>query len=343
MTASKDFTELPVVDASELLHGGPEAQREVAEQLGRAAREVGFMYVSGHGIAPELFDGLLDAARRFFALPHEEKMRSWIGRSRNHRGFVPEGEEVFAQGTADRKEVFGLALDLPLDDPDVRAGTPLLGPNVWPELDGFREATTAYYEAVLAFGQLLFRAFAVALGEEPDTFSRYATKAPSGLRLIHYPYDADALDRPGIGAHTDYECFTLLRPTGPGLEVLNGAGEWIDVPPLGDAFVVNIGDMLELWTNGEFVSTTHRVRRVSEERYSFPLFFNVDYHTRVEPLPRFVTPDRPARPGLVAGEHLWSQVLQVYGYLKDRRAAGELTLPENALALSAGFGRELGD
>ncbi len=65
------------------------------------------------------------------------------------------------------------------------------------------------------------------------------------MRLIHYPYTPDAEDKPGIGAHTDYECFTLLRSTAPGLEVLNGAGAWIDAPPIADAFIVNIGDMLE--------------------------------------------------------------------------------------------------
>jgi isopenicillin N synthase-like dioxygenase len=126
-------------------------------------------------------------------------------------------------------------------------------------------------------------------------------------------------------------------------EVLNGAGEWIDGPPLGNAFVVNVGDMPELWTNGEFVSTTNRVRRVSEERYSFPLFFDVDYHTRVEPLPRFVTPDRPARPGLVAGEHLWPQLLQIYGYLKDGRAQASCSCRKALSRCLEGFGRELGD
>ena len=141
---------------------------------------------------------------------------------------------------------------------------------------------TAYYDAVLEVGQRLLWAFAVALGEDPDVFSRHATKTPSQLRLVHYPYNPDAEDGQGIGAHTDYECFTLLKPTAPGLEVLNGAGEWIDVPPVPGTFVVNIGDMLELWTNGAFVATSHRVRKVAEERYSFPLFFNVDYDTEVE-------------------------------------------------------------
>ncbi len=142
---------------------------------------------------------------------------------------------------------------------------------------------------MLEVGHRLLWAFAVALGEDPDVFSRHATKTPSQLRLVHYPYNAEAKDGQGIGAHTDYECFTLLKPTAPGLEVLNGAGEWIDVPPMEGTFVVNIGDMLELWTNGAFVATSHRVRKVAEERYSFPLFFNVDYHTEVKPLPQFAS------------------------------------------------------
>jgi isopenicillin N synthase-like dioxygenase len=165
------------------------------------------------------------------------------------------------------------------------------------------------------------------------------TKAPSQLRQIHYPYDADAQDSVGIGAHTDYECFTLLRPTAPGLEVLNGAGAWIDVPPLPGAFVINIGDMLETWTNGEFVATTHRVRKVREERYSFPLFFCVDYDTRIAPLPEFVRDGRPARPSLIAGEHLFAQTAQSFAYLKRRIAEGKLQLPDGALGLSS-FGQE---
>jgi isopenicillin N synthase-like dioxygenase len=334
----KDFAELPVIDVSGLRGGRDDDRRRVAAELGRAAREVGFMYVTGTGIAPDLFEDLVAVARRFFALPDEDKMRVWIGHSTNHRGYVPEGEEVFAGGTADRKEAFDLSLDLPVDDPDFLAGNPLLGPNQWPELPGFKAAVTAYYDAVFAFGGELFRAFAVALGEAPGAFDRHVVKPPSQLRLIHFPYDASAEDRIGIGAHTDYECFTLLRPTGPGLEVLNGAGRWIDVPPLPDAFVVNIGDMLELWTNGEFTATTHRVRKVREERYSFPLFFSVDYDTRVAPLERFVSADRPARAGLVAGEHLFAQTAQSFGYLKQRLAEGRLTLPDGALALSS-FGR----
>jgi len=331
MTSAKSFTSVPIIDITGLRSQNDADHQRVAAEIGQAARDVGFFYISGSGIDESLFDGLLDAAKRFFALPVEEKMRSYIGLSRCHRGYVPIGEEGVETGSADLKEAFDTALDLPADDPDYVAGNPMLGPNAWPDLPGFAQAVTAYYDAVLEVGHRLLRAFAVALREDPVVFYRHATKTPSQLRLVHYPYNADAQDGHGIGAHTDYECFTLLKPTAPGLEVLNGAGEWIDVPPVEGTLVVNIGDMLELWTNGEFVATSHRVRKVVEERYSFPLFFNVDYHTEVRPLPQFASRDDRPRSALRAGEHLFAQTAQTFAYLRDRIDSGELVLPDGSL------------
>jgi len=281
----------------------------------------------------------LAAARNFFALPLEDKMTVYIGHSRNHRGYVPEGEEVFAAGTKDRKEAFDLSLDLLADDPDYRAGNPLLGPNPWPPIVGFRDQVMAYYHAVFAVGRALMRGFALALGEAPDFFDPYLKKPPSQLRLIHYPFNPDAGNAMGIGAHTDYECLTLLHSTARGLEVLNSAGQWVEAPPIPGALLINIGDMLEIWTNGEFAATSHRVRPVAEDRFSFPLFFSVDYHTRVAPLARFVTPERPARAGLIAGEHLFAQTALSFRYQKARLARGEIKLPEKYVALSS-FGQE---
>ncbi|GAT15820.1 isopenicillin N synthase family dioxygenase [Mycolicibacterium thermoresistibile] len=332
-----DFTSVPVIDISALRHGSGPGYRRAVTALGDAARHVGFAQLVGHGIDPALFDALVDRTRAFFALPAAEKHRVYIGNSTNHRGYVPPGEEVFAGGTADTKEAFDLSYELPADDPRYLAGDPLLGPNQWPELTGFREAVTAWYDAVFALSRAILRAFAVALGQPPDRFDRYVTTPPSQLRLIHYPADPSAVDRPGIGAHTDYECFTLLRPTAPGLEVLNAAGQWIDVPYLDDAFVLNIGDLLEIWTNGAFVATTHRVRRVTSERYSFPLFVNVDADTEVAPLAEFVDGTARYAP-VIAGEHLFAQTARSFRYLQDRIRRGEVSLPDGAYPLSA-FGR----
>ena len=339
MSGATSFTSVPIVDISGLYSQDRPERERVAGEIGKAASEVGFFYVSGAGVDDTLFERMLGSTKEFFALPLEEKMRSYIGLSQCHRGYVPVGEEGVESGTADLKEAFDTALDLPADDPDYLAGNPMLGPNTWPDLPGFADAVTAYYHAVLDVGHRLLWAFAVALGEGPDTFSRHANKTPSQLRLVHYPYNAHAEDGRGIGAHTDYECFTLLKPTAPGLEVLNGAGEWIDVPPVPGTFVVNIGDMLELWTNCAYVATSHRVRKVKEERHSFPLFFNVDYHTQVKPLPQFASRDDKQRPALRAGEHLFARTAQTFAYLRNRVEAGEVVLPEGSLEIGQ-FGQQ---
>jgi isopenicillin N synthase-like dioxygenase len=195
MSNPAHFSSIPLVDITKLRTGTRAEQQQVAEDLGKAAREVGFIYITGGGIDEALFGGVLDAAKRFFALPHDEKMKVYIGNSRCHRGYVPEGEEVFASGTKDKKEAYDLSIDLPPDDPDYVAGNPLLGPNQWPDLPGFKAAVGSYYTAVFDLGRVLLRGFAMAIGEEPTFFDRYVTKPPSQLRLIHYPFDSSADDR----------------------------------------------------------------------------------------------------------------------------------------------------
>lgn len=314
---TRNFQTVPVVGVAGLGSPDPADRQAVADALGRAAREAGFLYVTGHGLDPALIADLLAAAQRYFAQPINSKLPSYIGRSTNHSGYVPEGEEVFPGGKIDRKEAYDIGLDLPAGD----ERAPMMGPNLWPHDEGFKSAAAAYYSAISGLARRLFGGFALALGLPQDAFEAHLTCPPSQLRVIHYPFDPHAEpDQQGIGAHTDYEFFTLLHGTAPGLEVMNGEGRWIDCPPIPGAFVVNIGDMLEAWTNGEFVATSHRVRKVGEERYSFPFFATLDYWTIVEPHPAFVSPDRPARyPRLVSGDHLMAQTIATFGYLKDRR------------------------
>ena len=322
------FQQLPLVDISPLYSDDPLERRRGAAQLGKAAREVGFFYLTGHQVPDAAIERLVSRSKAYFAQPLAEKMRHYIGHSCNHSGYVPEGEEQFDPNIIDRKEAFDLSFDY-LDETGRR---PMLGPNQWPDLPGFKEDIKAYYDSVLALSECLFRGFALALGLEEDRLLCHVSTPPSQLRLIHYPYDeSPGANTQGIGSHTDYECFTILLSTAPGLEVINGAGQWISVPLVPGAFVINIGDMLEVLSNGAFVATRHRVRKVAEERYSFPLFCALDYDTLIEP----VLP-RPAEAGpspytpVICGEHLYAQTVQTFAYLKRRQSLGEQLLPDGA-------------
>ena len=347
------FERIPLIDIAPLSGTDAAAKAEVARQIAKAASEVGFLYIAGHGIAPALVERLEVQAAAFFALPVAVKQAYYIGNSRAHRGYVPVGEERFygsggdGDSKIDKKEAFDLSIDLPADDPDHVRGYRLLGPNQWPtEVAGFRDDVYAYYRAAVALGRTMFRGFALALGLPETFFDAHLTKPPSQLRLIHYPADPERVETAersgwGIGAHTDYECFTILRATTPGLEALNADGRWIDAPPLPGAFVINIGDMLEALSNGRFIATSHRVRDVPEERYSFPLFCSLDYDTVVEPLPQFVPPgEKPVYRRVIAGEHLLAETMKTFGYLRRLQADGKLAFPDSERDPDVSFGRK---
>ena len=344
----KAFDRIPIVAITPLFTADPVSKARIAREMAQAASEVGFLYVQGHGVPGRLIERLRAKAAAFFALPLARKQSYYIGHSRAHRGYVPVGEERFYSGDpakVDKKEAFDLSIELPEDDPDHVRGYRLLGPNQWPvEVPRFRADVYAYYEAVLALGRTLFRGFALALGLPETFFDAHLNKPPSQLRLIHYPANSErtataASSDWGISAHTDYECFTILHATTPGLEVLNSAGRWIDAPPLPDAFVINIGDMLEALSNGRFIATPHRVRNIADERYSFPLFCSLDYDTVIEPLPSFVgAGEAPKYPRYIAGDHLLAQTMKTFEYLQKLLESGAISLP--ASESDVPFGRK---
>lgn len=322
---------LPLIDISMLTSSQIEDRLSVACELDRACTEAGFLYIRGAQLDGALFRRLVERAKAYFALDPDTKMKSYIGHSKNHSGYVPVGEEQLGTSQADLKEAFDVNCDyIPRE-----GRRPLLGPNQWPEMPGFREDVQAYYQHVTAIGGQLFRAFALALGLDETYFDAHLRHPPSQLRLIHYPYDATAEDRPGIGAHTDYECFTTLFATAPGLQIVDKRGQWTDVPLVEDTMIMNIGDMMEILSNGRYVATRHRVKKVKEERYSFALFHACDYDYAVAPV---IRGEPPRYAPLKGGDHLFNQTAQTFAYLRRRIADGTLVL-SGALPLDS-FGPE---
>jgi isopenicillin N synthase-like dioxygenase len=322
------FDQVPLVDIAPMRSADLGARRAVARPVREICHEVGFMYVANTGIASALIENALAEAKRFFALPLADKMAIEIGKIGYHRGYVPMGAHALDDsGKYDPHEAFEIGLELPPDDPDFLAGNKLYGPNLWPAgLPDFRRHLYAYYEALVELGKLLFRCFALALDIREDFFDERIGKPFSGLRLNYYPPQEPGAV--GIEAHTDYECFTILWQGDHGLEVRNPAGEWVAVPPLPGSFVINIGDMMQRWTNDYFVSTPHRVvNRTGRARYSMPFFYGANYDTIVRPIDRCTGPGNPPRyrPTKCG---LWMEAMLAHAYAYRRADRDKLPDPE---------------
>jgi len=288
--------ELPVFDVSPLRRGEPGALERLGAQVADACTQIGFLYVTGHGVEPTLLAETFAANRRFHARPLADKLA--IKLNRWHRGYQPLGGSTltasarFAPASAaNQLESFFIRHEV---DAGAPSDLPLHGANQWPADDAaFKITVQAYDAAIRGVAQALLPVFSVAVGEDPGFFgSRFASPA-TALRLIHYPPASPGAPY-GAHPHTDYGFLTLLaQDESGGLEMQTVAGDWIAVPPRPGAFVLNIGDALARWTNDSFRSTAHRVQNPSSRhsRYSVAYFFDPDLTTVIESLPRF-TRDR---------------------------------------------------
>lgn len=313
---------LPIIDISPLLSKSPDDWRDTARQIDEACRLSGFFYITGHDIAASDMDAVWAQTEAFFALPMAEKLKIDIRKSPNHRGYSPLAEEALQKNKpGDLKETFNMGLDLNGNHPRVRAGTPLYGPNRYPEQPkAFKTVLEAHYARMLALSKRLLAAMATALELPLDFFDQCLTDPLCVLRLIHYPPDSErcADDQSGCGVHTDYGCITLLAQDAVGgLEVFSRDRRWLAVPPIPGSFVVNIGDMMARWTNRRWVSTPHRVTSPFDgrDRYSIPFFVDPSFDTEVRCLPSCQGPDNPPRYApILSGDWLLSRFDATYDY-----------------------------
>ena len=285
---------LPLID---LTRGSPAEQ---AALIDAALRQAGFFAITDHGVDEALRSAAFDAAHRFFALPQPTKERWHVDRWPLKRGFDPIGWQALdVNQPPDIKESFYL-------------GVEAIGPNQWPDealVPGFQAACSAYADAMQHLARRLMALFELALELPAGHFDAFMRHPTCTTRLLHYPpQPADALPgQIGCGAHTDWGALTLLTQDDAGGLQVQSQGRWLDVPPLAGAYVVNVGDMMQRWTNDRWTSTLHRVvnRHGGRDRWCIAYFFDLDAEARIEPLQTCVSATNPARhEPLTAGEHL---------------------------------------
>lgn len=270
---------LPVLDFSQLL-GNTTQRRVFLSQLRMSARDVGFFYLINHGVDQSLSAKVQQLSRQFFSLPDEEKQRVAMIHSPHFRGYNRAGSEI-TRNQADWREQFDIGaerLALPFSATQPESGWKRLqGPNLWPQsLPALKVTLQQWQKEMTSMSLRLLRAFAEALALPVNAFDDlYGTEPNEHVKLIRYPGRVAGGQGQGVGAHKDSGFLSfLLQDRQPGLQVEVEPDYWIDAVPLEGSFVVNIGELLELASNGYLRATVHRVisPEAEQERLSIAFF-----------------------------------------------------------------------
>ena len=292
MAHTRGITSLPTLDLS-LLDGTVAQRQGFLDDLRHAARDVGFFYLTGHGIDTDLLKQVQSHARQFFALPDSEKTAVGMINSPHFRGYNRAASEI-TRGKPDLREQFDLGAErdaLSLDE-NSPCWARLQGPNQWPAaLPALKPLLLDWQQAMTGMSLRLLRAFAQALSLPQESFDQlYGDKPNEHIKLMRYPGQVPDESNQGVGAHKDSGFLSfLLQDHQTGLQVEIEEGHWIDALPWENTLVVNIGELLELATNGYLRATVHRVLSPPEgsERLSIAFFLGaqLDAVVPLYPLP----------------------------------------------------------
>ncbi|KAK8614065.1 hypothetical protein V6N13_122441 [Hibiscus sabdariffa] len=303
-----DALQLPIIDLF-----SPD-RFSTANSIRQACVDHGFFYLVNHGVDEGLIKKVFEQSSIFFSLPIEDKM---MLAKKNHRGYTALYAEKLdttsLSSKGDPKESFYIG---PLSD----------NLNQWPleeDLPSWRVTMETYHQKVLSAATKLLSLIALSLKLEEDFFEKVgALNEPLAfIRLLRYPGDLDTSSEEicGASAHSDYGTVTLLMTDGvPGLQVCREKSAqplvWEDVASVSGAFIVNIGDMMERWTNCLFRSTLHRVLRPRQERYSVAFLTNPNKDCIVECLESCCSESCPPRfPPIKSLDYLEERTRLAYG------------------------------
>lgn len=334
---------VPEIDITPFVQGGSDTDRAtVAAQVDTACRTVGFMQISGHGIADAVTDGLTDAMDRFFALDLDTK-KKFCTPPQVNRGYSPPKSESLSLSLGveqparmnDFFEAFNVGSSHH-DYPHVQTlPHPDYADNEWPAVDGFEQQVQAYFTEARRVANTMTGIFAKALGLSSDYFETRTDHSLDVLRMNNYalPPDTDvrlAGDLIGMGEHTDYGIVTILwADQVVGLQVLDSAGSWNDVQPADGALLINLGDVTARLTNDQWMSTLHRVKPpivdgTIRRRRSAAFFHDGNIDAMIETLPSFIDTQHPALYAPVTvGEHIAAKLAGSRAGIKNRNAERE--------------------
>lgn len=280
---------LPVIDLA-LADGSPADRARLHGTLRAAATDVGFFQLIGHGVTEGETTALTSAMRAFFALPEADRLAVSNLNSPHFRGYTRTGDEQTA-GVRDWRDQLDIGTELPphVPGPGEPAYWWLQGPNQWPPaLPELRMAALAWIDGLAGVSARLLHELLASIGARPDFYdAAFAGHPHLHLKLVRYPGTAPDGAGQGVGTHKDYGFITLLlQDAVGGLQVRRSDGTFLDVPPLPGAFVVNLGELLEVATDGYLKATSHRVVSPpgASERYSVPFFYNPRLDAHIEPL-----------------------------------------------------------
>nr|WP_114193520.1 isopenicillin N synthase family oxygenase [Edaphovirga cremea] len=322
MSQSNHADRLPLLDLAQLDLG--EEQREnFLNDLRHASRDIGFFYLKGHGVDPELLKTIQSLSRQFFALPQEEKLSVEMVHSPHFRGYNRAAAEL-TRGQPDWREQFDIGAERQalILDKNTPKWARLQGPNQWPQaLPALKPALLEWQKQMTTMALRLLRAFALSLSLPEQVFDElYGEKPNEHIKLIRYPGRETTGSEQGVGAHKDSGFLTfLLQDAQRGLQVEVEEGRWIDATPIEGTFVVNIGELLELASNGYLRATVHRVITppAGVERLSIAFFLGARLDARV---PLYKLPDNLAQEARGAASDPDNPLFRDVGwnYLKGR-------------------------
>lgn len=292
----------------------PATAKVAAKEIEAACRDIGFLTITGHGVPQNVIENMWSITQQYFDLPANIKKEILMTEEYPY-GYSGFAEETLSKGVGDSsakpdlKECFAIGPNNP------KALMPAV---LWPSQPaGLKDAWQLYYSEMEALAQRILRLFAIALDLDPTFFASKCTYHRSALRALNYPHQ-ETPPLPGqirAGVHTDYGALTILKQdVVGGLQVQNRDKEWIDVPSMPDAYVINIGDLMQQWTNDLWVSTPHRVVNPPADkgnrRQSLAYFQNINHDQMVECIPSCQSPQNPAKyQPILAWDHLMTKHL----------------------------------